>query len=594
MCQYSIRNVLSLVVVLLFIAANFFPNPNGIINENEYPRVEVWTEKAWGIKGWDQNQNMRVDERDNTILHVKEDIQLAVHMVETYGTVYVHEGTYEIGLQGVDITKELVLEGEDKNKTILDIRSYAHAGLYVKSSYVSIHGFTIINADQRIQDDRCQAGIKIGLSSNFNCGNINIYNNTIRNNCNGIFINCDRNCIDDINISNNSICNNEYDGIIVLNGIVTISDNVICDNGGSGVGLWSGNDDVDEGNVIQHNRVVGNKGGIYLDSSDNNMIFHNNVYENQYGVIFVDTTTKKFGMTGKLSEHNQIDYNYIESNDYGIYLYHGKENDFCNNTIKNNKICGFKIEHFIIQYDWIEYFSFDKFISTDNDIYRNNFVNNGKNGTCNALETILNSGNNWCCCNDDKLCGNFWSDYIDRYEKTVFDDRNGTWEDAYTIPFFIFNVSFKGLISRNHDAAAYCRMNGWINDHNQPKRPSLKLLGSSSKNISIPLGEDLTFVASTTDINEDQIKYGFNWSSKDNTSFCESNSTLQVDRWADNTSCYYWSGEETSQKDLNTTHVFDKKGVFYVRVIAADICPFDDRSDGMCRLWSEPIKVNVE
>ena len=154
-------------------------------------------------------------------------------------TVFVWNGTY---YENVVVNKTITLQGMDRDNTIIDGMGSGSAIHVEAVGGANITGFLITNAS---------TGININPSIN----NINISNNNISSNMQGIQLQL----TDNITIKNNLIFNNNFEGIKVWQSI----DNNITDN-----------------NVSFNNQ--GNAGaGIYLVDSHRNWLEKNNITYNK-------------------------------------------------------------------------------------------------------------------------------------------------------------------------------------------------------------------------------------------------------------------------------------------------------------------------
>jgi parallel beta-helix repeat protein len=200
-------------------------------------------------------------------------------------------------------------------------------------------------------------GIFLGSSSN-----INITNNTLRDNSNGVYLSSSNNNLINRNnfmnhlpslrfssSSNNTISNNH-----ILSGGIGISsssnnnsifaNNILNNSIGLGISLSSSNY-----NAIASNNISFNDDGVDISSGENNSIINNNIsFNNEYGI--------KIG-----SSHNFVSENYISNNGYsGIRIGLSSNQSITNNTISFNGFSGI-------------YFGFK---TTNNTIVGNNILNN--------------------------------------------------------------------------------------------------------------------------------------------------------------------------------------------------------------------------
>ena len=229
------------------------------------------------------------DEIDENILYVSKTgsgnfttIQEAIDAAFTGDRIYVFNGTYS---ENIVIDKSIVLEGENRNLTIIDGRSAGNA-IKVNSDSVTIKGFTIQKSGNLYPNSG------INLSSNYNI----INGNLITDNFYGITL---------YNSFGNKIMNN------------TIQNDDHC-----GIYLSSSSNNTFKNNTIRNN--VFNGIGIYY-SSENNLISGNNFINNRY-----------CGINIRSSQENNITGNDFSNNNIGIHI---PANNFVdNNDFSNNKI----------------------------------------------------------------------------------------------------------------------------------------------------------------------------------------------------------------------------------------------------------------
>lgn len=171
-------------------------------------------------------------------------------------------------------------------------------------------------------------------------------------------------------IINNSVGYNEWYGIYIV-GYENQYSNIICDH-----------------NNISLNAAWYNVcGGMYLAIAEYNNIYCNDFSNNRiYG----------FGYSQDLANWNNITYNFISENDYGMYIGSSSENNYIyNNQVQSSLEYGIYITQ-----------------SQNNLIHRNNIINN-------TYQAYDDSGNDW---NEGYPSGgNYWGNY------------NGT--DEYSGPY---------------------------------------------------------------------------------------------------------------------------------------------------------------
>jgi len=133
-------------------------------------------------------------------------IQNGINAAPVNGTIFVFNGIY---YENIDISKSIILTGENKDSTIIDGAGNGNV-VSISANYVNIEGFTIQNSGEI----DTYGLIVVNTSNN------NIINNTIKNNFYGIDFqeNCNDNLIYHNNFINNifnafdySDCQNEWD-----------------------------------------------------------------------------------------------------------------------------------------------------------------------------------------------------------------------------------------------------------------------------------------------------------------------------------------------------------------------------------------------
>ena len=241
-------------------------------------------------------------------------IQRAIKMAHDGDTILVSRAHYfeknlivnkAITLIGIDFP---ILDGEKKYEV-----------LSIKSSYVTISGFRIVNSGASSLQDL--AGIKIYDSSH-----VRIANNKITNAFFGIYVQYSKDCI----IKNNTI---------IANGKEEQAS-------GNGIHCWNSQNLHISGNVI-----TGHRDGIYFEFVINSVIKNNRSFRNlRYGLHFMfsnhDTYLKNIfsdngaGVAVMFSNHVNMYYNVFRQNwgdaSYGILLKEISDGDIRFNVFEKN------------------------------------------------------------------------------------------------------------------------------------------------------------------------------------------------------------------------------------------------------------------
>jgi hypothetical protein len=103
------------------------------------------------------------------------------------------------------------------------------------------------------------------------------------------------------------------------------------------------------------------------------------------------------------------------------------------------------------------------------------------------------------------------------------------------------------------------------NENNPPEKPGVPS-GPTSGNIGITY----SYSTSTTDLNNDMVKYGWDW-----------NSDNIVDQWDDNNGNYYLPATTTT-----ISYIWNEKGSYNIKVIAED-------THGAQSDWSDPLPITM-
>ncbi len=216
----------------------------------------------------------------------------------------------------------------------------------------------------------------------------------------------------------------------------SISGNTITSNDAVGIELDHSTNNSIRGNTITSTDVF----GIELSASHDNSISGNNVANNSYGIwlsasydnsISGNTITSNdaVGITLSNSTNNSIRGNTIAANNlYGIELDHSTNNSIRGNNVANNDAAGIELSashdnsirgNNVTNNDVGIWF----YHSSNNAIYHNNFIDNGKQVNSHASTNVWDDGY--------PSGGNYWSDYATRYPVAQEIDDSGIWDTLY-------------------------------------------------------------------------------------------------------------------------------------------------------------------
>jgi parallel beta-helix repeat protein len=257
--------------------------------------------------------------------------------------------------------------------------------------------------------------------------NVTIRNMTLRNLRFGIYLNqSSGNTITQNDITNTEVgvfsessSNNDIDGNDITGnsqGIVLIEysnhnnivENRILENGMAGILLeFANNHTSDYNNIIRNNMASNGVFGMRISSSSNCLIDGNSISNSEYGIQ----------LSGSACKNNKLVGNSIRNcSSSGIQM----SADCNHNTIVENAIANNQI-------------GIDNFASSNNEFYRNDFVNNTvqvNNGYVEDVNTSIGASINiW----SNGFEGNFWSDYSARYPNATEVDSSGIWDTPYVI-----------------------------------------------------------------------------------------------------------------------------------------------------------------
>lgn len=269
-------------------------------------------------------------------------IQDAIDNATDGDTIFVYKGIYR---ENLNLNKAVILEGEDKNDTVIDGRNTGIViGVIVDS--VSISNFKIQNSGE-IGSPEYNSAIKLHSSHN------KIYENIITNNNIGIFLKSS---------SNNMIHNN-----------------IILDNLDEAFRIEDSSN-----NVISENHIFNNDAGMFIDStphgfnpiSSNNTIIKNNISNNRLGILIRSTS------------HCNITNNIIQGNNDAISVQDSSNIIISDNILKENKWSGISV------------------IDSTNSFIQTNTIKNNKSGIVLVYSSYTTINNNNFSLNGIEIIGN--------------------------------------------------------------------------------------------------------------------------------------------------------------------------------------------
>jgi len=234
---------------------------------------------------------------------------------------------------------------------------------------------SVLNGNTITDNDK---GIDIDHSENL----IVSHNIISDNNRHGIDVSHSEN----IEISNNTITNNHEAGIDLSNDDnIIVTDNSIVNNYVSGICAVASNN-----NQFTYNIIKNNADGIWLYESHENIVEKNEITDNNHRGILIE---------GRIFD-NTIFKNNIKNNRHGLellgFIDPNADPGFKSRIPFGNDIIANNIE------ENVEYGIYSNYLTLDNHVYYNNFINNYQNardtGTNTWYKTKLtgSEGNYWC------------------------------------------------------------------------------------------------------------------------------------------------------------------------------------------------------
>ncbi len=234
----------------------------------------------------------------------------------------------------------------------------------------------------------------------------------------------------------------EYHSIYIMDvadGTVTIINNTCNNNDGSSILLWHS-----VSSTVTNNTCTNNDYGILLSSSGSSTVTNNTCTNNIHaGIYLMDSVSSTVtnntcsnnpfgdGILLSYSGSSTVENNMCNNNQYGIYISSSDSSTVVKNTCSNNYYKGIQVSlsaFCVITYNLIqeneEYGVYVSFISDNNLIHHNTFIDNNLGGTSQAYDD--DSSNYWYDSSINE--GNYWSDWsgtgsysIDGFVTSTFD-----------------------------------------------------------------------------------------------------------------------------------------------------------------------------
>ena len=289
-------------------------------------------------------------------------IKEAIESASPGDTIFVKSGIY---YENLVVDKSLDLVGEDRKSTIVIGQGNLDRGqksiVTISASQVKISGFTI-------------------KSQNYSTSSLHATGISVEG--------------DNIEITNNNICNTFYGIFCSVQSNITISKNQITSNLKDGIRFCGGSYiDISENNITENS-----KGGIAIEGYSNT-ISKNNISNNSRGI-------------GLGSSYSLVVGNKIAENDEFNFFFAGSHNIIYSNNISDST--------------WGIYFSPYFAAPTKNKVYNNNFIDN----QANVGGATSHNVQSWDAIVDG---GNYWSDYFIKYPTAKEVDNSGIGDTKYEI-----------------------------------------------------------------------------------------------------------------------------------------------------------------
>lgn len=324
----------------------------------------------------------------------------------------------------------------------------------------------------------------------------------------------------------------------------TIIENEITNNSDYGIRIVES-----AHSIITGNSIIDNAEGFLLEDSSYTSITDNEFANNNHAILMFRsyessingnkiTTSTFLGIDIGNSYNNSIIGNDVINNEGGIYIYRSYSNNVIGNEITNNSNYGIRLEDISYINDINgnnitrnDYGLYSETECYNNFFYHNNFFENYQNAH--------DEGTNiW---HSAKLQeGNYWSDY----EGVDTSPEDGIGDDPYQIP-------------GDNNLDPYPLIEPFINLC--PFKPII------SGETSGKTGVTYEYTATTTDPNNDQIYYWFDWGDGKHTE---------------------WQGPYNSGETGRASHSWNERGTYTIKVKAMDIYGAESE-------WSDPLSVSM-
>ncbi|UCG70960.1 MAG: right-handed parallel beta-helix repeat-containing protein, partial [Thermoplasmata archaeon] len=400
---------------------------NNIISNNT---MAIWGITIWGnlIEHW----NTHIIDASNTINGKP------IYYLKNQTTGSVPSGGAQIILANCTAMN---VKNHDINYGYSGIRLGFSSNNTIQDNNVSsaLFGFSIDHSDGNNISSNNASNMKRGITLYHSNRNNLSYNILTNNSFEGLSINSGLKNI----IFNNTICANNYSGILLLGSNNTISFNNISKNGDgirigscynntvinntisnngkdidTGIGIYlkssSGNNICNNSISYNGNLIIATGIGIKIRTSYNNIIYNNSIHSNfRYGITLESSSNNKIfnnsiwdqiaiGIELYSSSNNTISKNYIWYNSYGISLENSENNTLLKNEIWDHS----EAIHFETSYYntissnliWQNSYGLLMDSSSNNPIINNDILYNGYGiliWSSSSENTVSNNSINW-------------------------------------------------------------------------------------------------------------------------------------------------------------------------------------------------------